>query len=150
MITEIEKKGMIFVGHSTDNKRMEIMELKGMFNSHSKPHMYCTATKTERIMNDIIAYFSTADHPYYVGVQYHPEYLTRPITPSAPYLGLILASSGKLSRFLTRGCQLSPHTSYDYNPDDELDDEVTQAFSRFGNLGLKESEADAVFIEKTD
>ncbi|XP_064405110.1 CTP synthase 2-like isoform X1 [Halichondria panicea] len=118
MITEIEKKGMIFVGHSTDNKRMEIMELK--------------------------------DHPYYVGVQYHPEYLTRPITPSAPYLGLILASSGKLSRFLTRGCQLSPHTSYDYNPDDELDDEVTQAFSRFGNLGLKESEADSVFIEKTD
>ena len=56
MITEIEKKGMIFVGHSTDNKRMEIMELKGMFNSHSKPHMYCTATKTERIMTLLLTY----------------------------------------------------------------------------------------------
>lgn len=35
-------------------------------------------------------------HPYYVGVQYHPEYLTRPLKPSPPYLGLILAACGKL------------------------------------------------------
>ncbi len=91
-----------------------------------------------------------ADHPYYVGVQYHPEYLSRPMTPSAPYLGLILASCGKLSRFLTRGSRLSPHASYDYNPDDDLDDEVTQAFSRHGNMSLNDSETDTVFVGKTD
>lgn len=39
-------------------------------------------------------------HPYYVGVQYHPEYLSRPIKPSAPYLGLVLAASGKLKSYL--------------------------------------------------
>ncbi|KAI0225266.1 CTP synthase ura7 [Massospora cicadina] len=31
--------------------------------------------------------FELADHPYYVGVQYHPEYLTRPLKPSPPFSG---------------------------------------------------------------
>lgn len=26
-------------------------------------------------------------HPYYVTVQFHPEYLSRPLTPSPPFLG---------------------------------------------------------------
>ena len=39
-------------------------------------------------------------HPYFVGVQYHPEYLSRPIKPSAPYLGFVLAASGKLKAYL--------------------------------------------------
>ena len=72
----------------------------------------------------------TTDHPYYVGVQYHPEYLSRPMAPSAPYLGFILASSGKLKGFVSRGYQLSPRASYEYDPEDELDDEVTQALGR--------------------
>ena len=29
------------------------------------------------------------NHPYFVAVQYHPEYISRPLKPSAPYLGLI-------------------------------------------------------------
>ena len=74
--------------------------------------------------------FLSIDHQYYVGVQYHPEYLSRPMAPSAPYLGLILASSGKLKGFVQRGYQLSPRASYEYDPDDELDDEVTQALGR--------------------
>ena len=36
------------------------------------------------------------DHPWYVGVQYHPEYLSRVLRPSKPYLGLIAAASGCL------------------------------------------------------
>ena len=74
--------------------------------------------------------FSLTDHPYFVGVQYHPEYLSRPMAPSAPYLGLILASSSKLKGFISRGYQLSPRASYEYDPDEELDDEVTQALGR--------------------
>merc|ERR1712151_410581 len=35
------------------------------------------------------------DHPYYVGLQAHPEFLTRPLKPSPAYLGLILASVNK-------------------------------------------------------
>ena len=75
--------------------------------------------------------FLLTDHPYYVGVQYHPEYLTRPMEPSPPYLGLILAACGKLQNFIARGCQLSPRARYDCISDEEhLDDEVTQAFGR--------------------
>jgi len=32
IVQQLEENGMMFVGHSTDNKRMEIMELKGRPN----------------------------------------------------------------------------------------------------------------------
>ncbi|EKG10892.1 CTP synthase [Macrophomina phaseolina MS6] len=37
------------------------------------------------------------EHPYFVGVQYHPEYLSRVLEPSKPYLGFVAASAGCLS-----------------------------------------------------
>uniref|UniRef100_A0A6I8T052 CTP synthase n=1 Tax=Xenopus tropicalis TaxID=8364 RepID=A0A6I8T052_XENTR len=52
------------------------------------------------------------DHPYFVGVQYHPEFLSRPIKPSPPYFGLLLASVGRLSQYIERGCRLSPRDTY--------------------------------------
>lgn len=39
-------------------------------------------------------------HPYYVGVQFHPEFKSRPGRPSAPFLGLILASTRQLEGYL--------------------------------------------------
>ena len=48
--------------------------------------------------------------------------------PSPPYLGLILAASGKLEKFLSCGCRLSPRASYDY--DDAFEDEATQNLTR--------------------
>jgi len=53
-----------------------------------------------------------ADHPYYVAVQFHPEFLSRPLSPSPVYLGLILAASGKLENFLSRGARMSPKTGF--------------------------------------
>ncbi|MED6192548.1 hypothetical protein PIB30_011074 [Stylosanthes scabra] len=41
-------------------------------------------------------------HPYYVGVQFHPEFKSRPARPSALFLGLILAATGKLEAYLSR------------------------------------------------
>ncbi|KAF9425912.1 CTP synthase ura7 [Entomortierella beljakovae] len=41
-----------------------------------------------------------ADHPFFLGVQYHPEYLTRPLKPSPPFMGLILAATGGLQKHL--------------------------------------------------
>jgi CTP synthase len=40
------------------------------------------------------------DHPYFVGCQYHPEYLTRPLNPCPLFRGLILASIGGLDAAL--------------------------------------------------
>uniref|UniRef100_A0A8C4NFI7 CTP synthase n=1 Tax=Eptatretus burgeri TaxID=7764 RepID=A0A8C4NFI7_EPTBU len=52
------------------------------------------------------------DHPYFVGVQFHPEFTSRPMHPSPPYLGLLLATAGKMTAYLQRGCRLSPRDNY--------------------------------------
>ncbi|KAL9130351.1 MAG: hypothetical protein Q9217_001453 [Psora testacea] len=36
------------------------------------------------------------DHKWFVGVQFHPEYLSRVLQPSKPYLGFVAASAGVL------------------------------------------------------
>uniref|UniRef100_A0A673I176 CTP synthase n=1 Tax=Sinocyclocheilus rhinocerous TaxID=307959 RepID=A0A673I176_9TELE len=65
------------------------------------------------------------DHTYFVGVQYHPEFTSRPIKPSPPYFGLLLAASGKLQNYLQKGCRLSPRDTYSdrsgsSSPDSEI------------------------------
>jgi len=61
-VNELEKSGLRFVGKNEDETRMEILEL------HSTVH------------------------PYFVAVQYHPEYSSRPFCPSPVYAGLIMAA----------------------------------------------------------
>ncbi|KAF9527470.1 CTP synthase N-terminus-domain-containing protein [Crepidotus variabilis] len=34
------------------------------------------------------------DHPYFIGLQAHPEFCTRPLNPSPPFLGFVAASCG--------------------------------------------------------
>jgi CTP synthase len=41
------------------------------------------------------------DHPWFVGVQFHPEYISRVLHPSKPYLGFIAASAGMLDEITT-------------------------------------------------
>uniref|UniRef100_A0AAY4BNF9 CTP synthase n=1 Tax=Denticeps clupeoides TaxID=299321 RepID=A0AAY4BNF9_9TELE len=90
-----EDQGLHFVGQDVEGERMEVIEL------------------------------DAPDHPYFVGVQYHPEFTSRPIKPSPPYFGLLLASAGILHSFLQRGCRLSPRDTYSdrsgsSSPDSEL------------------------------
>lgn len=58
-------------------------------------------------------------HPYFVAVQYHPEYLSRPMSPSPPFLGLVLASKNKLKSYLARGCRFSPKEQSDFEDSDQ-------------------------------
>lgn len=37
-------------------------------------------------------------HPWFVGVQFHPEYLSRVLTPSKPYLGFVASAIGCFDR----------------------------------------------------
>ncbi|KAF2325102.1 hypothetical protein GH714_022781 [Hevea brasiliensis] len=39
-------------------------------------------------------------HPFYIGVQFHPEFKSRPRRPSPLFLGFILAATGKLEGYL--------------------------------------------------
>lgn len=45
-----------------------------------------------------IAELGEAQHPYYIGVQFHPEFKSKPFTPSPVFYGLIQAASEGLSR----------------------------------------------------
>mmetsp|Transcript_18199 Transcript_18199/g.23579 ORF Transcript_18199/g.23579 Transcript_18199/m.23579 type:complete len:614 (+) Transcript_18199:47-1888(+) len=72
-VEEISSHGLTFVGKDYETgSRMEIAEL------------------------------SRTIHPYYVGCQYHPEFLSRPQRPSPPFLGLLLAACSKLDDFLEK------------------------------------------------
>uniref|UniRef100_A0A8C6YAV5 CTP synthase n=1 Tax=Naja naja TaxID=35670 RepID=A0A8C6YAV5_NAJNA len=82
LIHFFEDKGLKFVGHDTEGKRMEIIELD--------------------------------DHPYFIGVQFHPEFSSRPMKPSPAYLGLLLAATESLSTYLQHGCKLSPRQFKSY------------------------------------
>ena len=56
------------------------------------------------VQNERMEIMELSGHPFYVAVQYHPEYISRPMRPSAPYLGLILAATDKLQSFLSMVC----------------------------------------------
>ncbi|KAI9843706.1 MAG: CTP synthase ura7 [Sclerophora amabilis] len=48
------------------------------------------------------------DHPWFVGVQFHPEYMSRVLHPSKPYLGFVAASASclaEVSQKTVRGSQ---------------------------------------------
>nr|XP_044996888.1 CTP synthase 2 isoform X4 [Jaculus jaculus] len=60
------------------------------------------------------------NHPYFVGVQFHPEFSSRPMKPSPPYLGLLLAATGHLDAYLQQICRSStrgPLRKNDWNSD---------------------------------
>ncbi|XP_073061149.1 uncharacterized protein [Primulina eburnea] len=51
------------------------------------------------------------DHPYFVGVQFHPEFKSRPGKPSALFLGLVAAACGQLDVLLMKGATKKPWMS---------------------------------------
>lgn len=58
----MEAQGMVFAGQDESKERMDIIELR------------------------------PADHPFYLGVQFHPEYKSRPGQPSPPFFGFVSAA----------------------------------------------------------
>lgn len=70
LVDKIEAEGLLFVGKDENHVRMEILELKD------------------------------EKHPYFVAAQYHPEYLSKVLEPSRPFLGLVAAAAGVLDEVL--------------------------------------------------
>nr|CAG4642448.1 EOG090X04HX [Evadne anonyx] len=98
-VDKIEAAGLSFVGRDDTGTRMEIMELP------------------------------TAVHPYFVATQYHPEYISRPLKPSPPYLGLVLAAAGKLQTYLNNAA--SSYSSNTNSEDgEESDDDLVGMFRK--------------------
>jgi len=79
-------------------------------------------------------------HPFFVAVQYHPEYLSRPMRPSAPFLGLILAAVGKLEVFLSRDRNGEEQPMRYHNGQaDNSDDEEIASLIRNVKIGQRKS-----------
>jgi len=62
MVDIMKKEGMCFVGSDVDGKRVDVVEL------------------------------AAATHPFFVGVQFHPEFRSRPLNASPLFVGLVKAS----------------------------------------------------------
>lgn len=58
-----EAKGLVFSGQDESKERMDVIELP------------------------------VSEHPFYLAVQFHPEYKSRPGTPSPPFYGFLAAAS---------------------------------------------------------
>lgn len=69
LVAGLEGAGLNLVGRDESGERMEIAELP------------------------------RSVHPFYLGCQYHPEFKSRPLKPSPPFHGLLLAASGQLDAF---------------------------------------------------
>jgi CTP synthase len=53
------------------------------------------------------------DHPWFVGVQFHPEYLSRVLRPSPPYLGFVAASAGVLEKVTAQRAAMQEYVNGD-------------------------------------
>eukprot|EP01101_Sappina_pedata_P006767 TRINITY_DN3459_c0_g1_i1.p1 TRINITY_DN3459_c0_g1~~TRINITY_DN3459_c0_g1_i1.p1 ORF type:complete len:624 (+),score=278.94 TRINITY_DN3459_c0_g1_i1:79-1950(+) len=73
LISSFESHGLHFTGIDESGCRMEIVELD-----------------------------EEEEHPFFVATQFHPEFLSRPMEPSIPFLGLLAASSGQLDAFFPK------------------------------------------------
>ena len=71
VVESIHNAGLLFVGRDETGTRMEVAELP------------------------------RSEHPYYIGCQYHPEFQSRPLAPSPPFHGLVLAACGMLDDYLS-------------------------------------------------
>lgn len=49
------------------------------------------------------------NHPYFVATQYHPEYVSKVLDPSRPFLGLVAAASGCLDSILEQDLRKTTH-----------------------------------------
>ncbi|SMN20859.1 similar to Saccharomyces cerevisiae YBL039C URA7 Major CTP synthase isozyme (see also URA8) [Maudiozyma saulgeensis] len=58
--------------------------------------------------------FELKNHPFYVATQYHPEYTSKVLDPSKPFLGLVAAASGILDDVIDG--------KYDFHADSESND----------------------------
>lgn len=82
------------------------------------------------------------NHPFFVAVQYHPEYISRPMKPSPPYLGLILAATSKLNSFLANMQDKQVAVA-----DDSSDDEDFVNIVKSLRVGEKKSTEEATPIK---
>ena len=78
-IERLQTGGLEFVGKDEKGERMQILELRGMLASS-----YVDGSVSSDSLSQ--------EHPYFLGLQAHPEFCTRPLNPSPLFLGFVAAA----------------------------------------------------------
>ncbi|VDM59123.1 unnamed protein product [Angiostrongylus costaricensis] len=109
LVPDLSSKGLLFVGMGVDEttcttltnhcRTQSSAALMKMAKDYRTNEFVFSFRKLEQLYNlrkirQVLS--ATLDHPYFVGTQFHPEYLSHPLQPSPPFLGLLLAASGQL------------------------------------------------------
>uniref|UniRef100_A0A0N5BR66 CTP synthase (glutamine hydrolyzing) n=1 Tax=Strongyloides papillosus TaxID=174720 RepID=A0A0N5BR66_STREA len=117
LVPKLSEAGLLFVGMGVDESS-NIDEIQRRSTSANNLIHLATSSQSNNLLqtiNDLctrggngisktavrMEIIEMKDHPYFVGCQYHPEYLSHPITPSPPFLGLLLAASGQIEGYLS-------------------------------------------------
>lgn len=120
IVPELSRKGLLFVGMGVDESNTSVFSEKPKRTTSSSVLMELAGKTTPN--EDLLAKITDLchrggdgitrpavrmemlelqGHPYFVGAQFHPEYLSQPLMPSPPFLGLLLAATGQLDGFLS-------------------------------------------------
>ncbi|XP_023768950.1 uncharacterized protein LOC111917501 isoform X1 [Lactuca sativa] len=77
-----------------------------------------------------------ASHPYFVGVQFHPEFKSRPRKPSPLFIGLIAAACGQLDALLKKNIGMKVNIGYTNNNNNAIGKGVSglSPHHRYGNV----------------
>lgn len=115
-VPELSRHGLLFVGMGVDESNANVLstskssaDLMKMAHDHQlKDHLLEKISDLCRRGGDGVVrpavrmeMLELEDHPYFVGAQFHPEYLSNPLVPSPPFLGLLLAASGQLQGYIS-------------------------------------------------
>jgi len=69
--------------YEVNNRYLDLLEAVGLKVSGWSPRGLVEAMEFDRKI-----------HPFYLGTQFHPEFKSRPLRPSPPFVGLLAASAG--------------------------------------------------------
>ncbi|CAJ0577531.1 unnamed protein product, partial [Mesorhabditis spiculigera] len=118
IVPELSRRGLLFVGMGVDESNIHEAVLATTKSSADLMKMAHDQQRKESLLGKItelchrggdgvvrpavrMEMLELEGHPYFVGAQFHPEYLSLPLMPSPPFLGLLLAASGQLESSLT-------------------------------------------------
>uniref|UniRef100_A0A1I7SZC1 CTP synthase n=1 Tax=Caenorhabditis tropicalis TaxID=1561998 RepID=A0A1I7SZC1_9PELO len=117
VVPQMARKGFLFVGMGVDEQNTADWHIKKRTESSAELMEMANQAELDLLhkIDDLcqrggdgvtrpavrMEMFEMKDHPYFVGAQYHPEYLSHPLSPSPPFFGLLLAATGQLSSYFS-------------------------------------------------
>lgn len=88
MVQKLEDAGLSFTGKDESGRRMEVVPVIILWWLPVLLPSYYGFPSL--IVNFLLQIVELSNHPYFVGVQFHPEFKSRPGKPSALFLGILL------------------------------------------------------------